>query len=77
MFVPVELQRLEEQFKANEVDILRVLQARTSLLQSQRADLDAMNELMQAAVAVTAASGMPLESLTIKAEPHSDQPITE
>lgn len=62
--VPDALQRMEELFKQNEVDILRVLQARTSLLQSQRADLDALNELMQAAVAVTASSGTPLESLT-------------
>ena len=61
--LPIELQRLEEQFKAGEVDILRVLQSRTSLLQSQRADLDALNELMLAAVAVTAASGTPLESI--------------
>jgi cobalt-zinc-cadmium efflux system outer membrane protein len=61
--VPVELQRLEEQFKANEVDILRVMQARNSLLQKQRADLDALNELMQAAATVTAFSGAPLESL--------------
>jgi cobalt-zinc-cadmium efflux system outer membrane protein len=63
--LPVELQRLEEQFKAGEVDILRVLQARNSLLQNQRADLDALNELMQAAVAVTASTGTPLESLTV------------
>lgn len=68
---PVELQRLEEQFKANEVDILRVLQARNSLLQNQRADLDALNEVMQAAVAVTATSGMPLELLV---KP-SEQPV--
>ena len=63
--VPAALQHLEEQFKDKEVDILRVLQARISLLQSQRADLDALNELMQAAVAVTAASGMPLEMLAM------------
>ncbi len=63
--LPVELQRLEEQFKAGEVDILRVLQARNSLLQNQRADLDALNELLQAAVAVTASTGTPLESLTV------------
>ena len=63
--LPEELQRLEEQFKAGEVDILRVLQARNSLLQNQRADLDALNELLQAAVAVTAATGTPLESLTV------------
>lgn len=58
-----ELQQLEEQFKAQEVDIQRVLQARLSILQSRRADLDAMFELAQAAVAVTAATGRPLESL--------------
>jgi cobalt-zinc-cadmium efflux system outer membrane protein len=63
--LPAELQRLEEQFKAGEVDILRVMQARNSLLQSQRADLDTLNELMLAAVAVTASTGCPLESLIV------------
>ena len=67
--VPIELQRLEEQFKANEVDILRVIQARNSLLQSQRADLDALNEVMQAAVAITASTGIPLESLATTTVP--------
>ena len=63
--LPIELQRLEEQFKAGEVDVLRVLQARNSLLQNQRADLDTLNELMLAAVAVTATTGSPLESLIV------------
>lgn len=67
--VPVELQRLEEQFKANEVDFLRVIQARNSWLQSQRADLDALNEVMQSAVAITASTGIPLESLAVKGTP--------
>ena len=62
--LPIELQRLEEHFKAGEVDVLRVLQARTSLIQNRRADLDVLNELLQAATAVTASTGMPLESLT-------------
>ncbi len=62
--LPIELQRLEEQFKAGEVDVLRVLQARTSLIQNRRADLDVLNELLQAAAAVTASTGVPLESLT-------------
>ncbi len=62
--LPIELQRLEEQFKAGEVDVLRVLQARTSLIQNRRADLDVLNELFQAATTVTAASGLPLEALT-------------
>ncbi len=66
----IELQRLEEEFRKGEVDILRVLQARNSLLQNRRADLDALNELLQAAVAVTASSGCPLESLTSDREPH-------
>ncbi len=61
--LPIELQRLEEQFKAGEVDVLRVLQARTSLIQNRRANLDVLNELLLAATAVTAATGMPLESL--------------
>jgi outer membrane protein, heavy metal efflux system len=63
--LPVELQQLETQFKANEVDVLRVVQARNSLIQSRRADLDSLNELLQAAATVTAASGLPLESLTV------------
>lgn len=62
--LPIELQRLEEQFKAGEVDVLRVLQARSSLIQNRRADLDVLNELLQAATAVTASTGVPLESLT-------------
>lgn len=70
--VPVELEKLEEQFKANEVDILRVLQARNSLIQSQRADLDALNELMLSAVSVTAFSGAPLELLATRPD---SQPI--
>ena len=61
--LPVELRRLEEQFKAGEVDVLRVMQARNSLIQSQRADLDTLNEVLQSATAVTAAAGVPLESL--------------
>ena len=61
--LPVELRRLEEQFKAGEVDVLRVMQARNSLIQSQRADLDTLNEVLLSATAVTAAAGVPLESL--------------
>lgn len=60
---PVELQKLEEQFIAGEVDILRVFQARNSLIQNRRAQLDSLNEIAQAAAAVTAATGLPLESL--------------
>ncbi|HWC88958.1 MAG TPA: TolC family protein [Pirellulales bacterium] len=70
--LPAELQRLEEQFKAGEVDIVRVFTARTSLLQLRRAQLDALNELAQAAANLTAASGLPPDSLL---SPGGPQPI--
>lgn len=61
--VPRELQQLEQQFVAGEVDILRVIQARTSILQNRRLHLDLLNELAQAAANLTAATGMPVEEL--------------
>jgi cobalt-zinc-cadmium efflux system outer membrane protein len=70
--LPAELQRLEEQFKAGEVDIVRVFTARSSLLQLRRAQLDALNELAQAAANLTAASGLPPDSLL---SPDGPQPI--
>lgn len=69
--LPAELQRLEEQFKAGEVDVLRVFQARTSLIQNRRANLDLLNELAQAAAAVTAATGLPPQAL-IAFDPESE-----
>ena len=60
---PDELQQLEKLFEANEVDVLRVMQARNSLIQSLRVSLDARNELSQAAVDLAVATGWPLESL--------------
>lgn len=61
--LPRELQQLEQQFIAGEVDILRVIQARTSILQNLRLHLDLLNELAQAAANLTAATGMPIEEL--------------
>jgi len=61
--LPVELQRLEEQFRAGEVDVVRVIQARNSLIQNRRADLDSINEIFQAATALTAAAAVPIETL--------------
>jgi len=61
--LPTELERLENQFRGGEVDFLRVVTARTSLIQARRAQLDLLNETAQAAVAVTAASGLPPESI--------------
>lgn len=61
--LPVELARLERQFQANEVDVMRVVTARTSLLQLRRAYLDSLNELATAAAVVTAATGLPPEAL--------------
>ena len=61
--LPDELRRLETQFQAGEVDLLRVFTARTSFLQLRRARLDSLNELAQAAATVTAATGLPPQTL--------------
>jgi cobalt-zinc-cadmium efflux system outer membrane protein len=68
--LPKELQRLEQQFRAGEVDFLRIVTARTSLIQARRAHLDLLNEAAQAAAVVTAVSGLPPESiLRLKSSP--------
>jgi cobalt-zinc-cadmium efflux system outer membrane protein len=59
--LPQELQSLEKQFEIGEVDVVRIIQARTSILQNQRAHLDLVNELAQSAALLVGASGMPLE----------------
>lgn len=61
--LPQELQSLEKQFLAGEVDVVRIIQARTSILQNQRAQLDLLNELAQSAALLVGATGMPLELL--------------
>ncbi|HEX4149314.1 MAG TPA: TolC family protein, partial [Pirellulales bacterium] len=65
--LPSELQRLEQQFKAGEVDLVRVFTARTSLLQLRRSQLDALNELAQAAANLTAATGLPPDGRVLPA----------
>tara|TARA_R110002095_G_scaffold97122_2_gene85077 strand:- start:89002 stop:90588 length:1587 start_codon:yes stop_codon:yes gene_type:complete len=59
--LPQELQSLEKQFLAGEVDVVRIIQARTSILQNQRAQLELLNELAQSAALLVGATGMPLE----------------
>jgi len=61
--LPQELQSLEQRFLEGEVDVVRVVQARTSLIQNQRARLDLLNELAQSAANLTAAAGLPPEEL--------------
>lgn len=61
--LPDELEQLEKQFVAGEVDVIRVMQARTSIIQNQRVRLDLLNELSQSAANLTAATGMPIEEL--------------
>ncbi|WP_010585550.1 TolC family protein [Schlesneria paludicola] len=61
--LPNELQRLEQQFLAGEVDLVRVVQARASIIQNQRARLDLMNELSQSAANLTGVTGIPVEEL--------------
>ena len=61
--LPAELEGLETQFRAGEVDVVRVVQARTSLIQNQRARLDLLNEVAQSAATLTAAAGLPVDQL--------------
>ncbi|MFO1023387.1 MAG: TolC family protein [Planctomycetales bacterium] len=67
--LPQELQNLERQFLAGEVDIVRVVQGRTSLIQNQRARLDLLNELAQASANLTAATGIPPENYLVIRSP--------
>jgi outer membrane protein TolC len=67
--LPAELQRLEAQFKENEVDVLRIFQGRTSLIQNRRASLDLLNELAQATAAVTAMTALFPRALLTAEEP--------
>jgi outer membrane protein TolC len=61
--MPQELQSLERQFREGEVDVVRAIQARTSILQKQRAYLDLLNEAAQSAATVVGAMGIPIEEL--------------
>ena len=61
--LPQELQSLEQRFLEGEADVVRVVQARTSLIQNQRANLDLLNEAAQAAASLTETTGIPVEEL--------------
>jgi cobalt-zinc-cadmium efflux system outer membrane protein len=61
--LPEELQKLEIQFQAGEVDVVRVITARTSFFQAQRARLDTLNEVAQASSNVVAVTGLSPEAL--------------
>jgi outer membrane protein, heavy metal efflux system len=67
--VPEELQKLEAEFRKGEIDILRITQARNSLLLFRRTHLDSLNELALAAAAVTAATGLPPAALVVAPTP--------
>jgi hypothetical protein len=63
--LPAELKRLEEQFKENEVDVLRIFQGRQSPIQ---------NRLAQATAAVTATTGIfPRALVSTAAATHQDR----
>jgi cobalt-zinc-cadmium efflux system outer membrane protein len=69
--LPGELAKLEAEFKKGEIDILRISQARNSLIQFRRTYLDSLNELAQAAAALTAATGLP--PAAVVAPPHAGE----
>ncbi len=57
------LQPFQDQFEAGQIDLLHVLSARRSVLQSRRSTLDLVREVALAAADVTAATGVPAELL--------------
>ncbi|MBC7852169.1 MAG: TolC family protein [Pirellulaceae bacterium] len=59
--LPEELSKLEAQFQAGEIDILRIVTARTSLLAAKQSQLDILHELAQSAASLTAFTGLPPE----------------
>ena len=61
--LPSELKGLEKQFLAGEVDVVRVVQARNSLILNRRARLDLLNELSQAAAGLVGATGISIETI--------------
>ncbi len=54
-----DVRRVEDQFKAGQADLLKVYSARTGLIQAERALLDTLNEVAQAAARVTETTGLP------------------
>jgi len=54
-----DLDRVKRQFEVGQADILNVYATQTALLQEQRAYLDLLNELAQAAADVTLTAGLP------------------
>ncbi len=54
-----QLQSIKDQFASGQADILNVYSVQNSLLQEQRADLDLLNEVAQAAADVTLLAGLP------------------
>jgi cobalt-zinc-cadmium efflux system outer membrane protein len=54
-----DLDRVKRQFDVGQADILNVFATQTALLQEQKAYLDLLNELGQAAADVTLAAGLP------------------
>jgi outer membrane protein, heavy metal efflux system len=63
-----DVRRVESQFQAGQTDLLRVYAARTGLIQAQRALLDTLNELAQAAARVSETTGLPPHMLARPAD---------
>ncbi|HEV3302735.1 MAG TPA: TolC family protein [Planctomycetaceae bacterium] len=59
-----DLGRIKRQFEAGQADILNVFATQTALLQEQKAYLDLLNELGQAAADVTLTAGLPPARVT-------------
>lgn len=73
--LPDAFRRLEEQFQAGEVEVVRMVQARTSLIQNRRAYLDSLNEVAQSAANLTAAAGIAPDALLDRTSAPTLEPL--
>ncbi|MFQ5732432.1 MAG: TolC family protein [Planctomycetaceae bacterium] len=65
---------IESEFKAGQIDLLRVIAVRASLVQARQTYFGLLNELAQSAAAVTAATGLPARRLILVPTPSSNEP---
>ncbi|HEV8066586.1 MAG TPA: TolC family protein [Planctomycetaceae bacterium] len=70
-----DLARVKRQFDVGQADILNVFATQTSLLQEQKAYLDLLNELAQAAADVTLTAGLPPARVTSGPRTESPPPV--
>jgi outer membrane protein, heavy metal efflux system len=69
-----ELRRIEDQFRAGQIDFIQVYAAKSNIVQYRRAFLDSLNDLAQAAVAISSSTALPPDALLAARPRHLIEP---